>query len=192
MFIKNGWIMTRERRNMKKNSGKIFEDQLKASIPDYALLYKIPDVSRKYGESSEKIARNNLKACKNPFDFILWNSKTRVLFALECKTVKGKSIAFEREGDKECKGIHWHQIKGLTKWSEYDGICAGFIIEFREIETTIFLNIKEFNKLIDLNDKKSFNIKDLESAGIKYIIIPQKLKRIRYTYDIEELLNGGE
>ena len=86
-------------------------------------------------------------SAKNPFDFLLWDSKRHILYALEAKTVSGKSISFER--DKEDKGvIHIHQINGLNSWNKYDGITCGLLIEFRELEKTIFLDIEDMNQVM--------------------------------------------
>lgn len=166
-----------------KNVGKQFEANIKKSIPDYALLYRLPDAAQSFGGT------NNLRfSRKNPFDFLLWDSKRRFLYALELKTVAGKSISFERT--KEEKGlIHFHQIKGLNEWNKYNGIISGFIIEFRGIETTIFVEIGLFNELISTIDKKSFNFDDLVKSHLPYIVIPQNKKRTRYTYDIDGFLS---
>ena len=119
----------------------------------------------------------------------MWDSVGRILFALELKTVKGKSISFERTKDDHGE-IHKHQIEGLTEWAKYDGVISGFIIEFRQIEKTIFLEIDDFNKLIELISKKSFTIKDLENNNIPYIVIGQEKARTRYTYDIDNFIEN--
>lgn len=166
-----------------KNQGKRFEEDIGKSIPDYALLHRLPDPPQSFGGSS------NLRfSRKNPFDFILWDSHSHILYALEMKTVQDNSISFERYSD-ENRIIHKHQIDGLNKWNQYDGIVCGFVIEFRKSETTIFIDIDSFNKLIVLITKKSFNIKDLDDNAIPYLIIPQTKKRTRYVYDIEYFLN---
>lgn len=171
---------------MAQGIGKIFETQWKKSVPSYALLYRLPDAAQSFGRS------NNLRfSSKNPFDFLLWDSLKHRLYALEMKTVAGKSITFERnQGEKGT--IHYHQIKSLNSWNQYDGIFCGFIIEFRKIETTIFLDIKEFNKLISLINKKSFNFNDLNNYNIKYTIIKQIKAQTRYTYAIDEFLKNNE
>lgn len=167
-----------------QNIGKIFEEQVRKSIPDYALLYKLHDSAQSFGGNS-KLRFSS----KNPFDYILWDSRSHILYALELKTVKEKSISFERQEDDTGK-IHLHQINGLNEWDKYDGIICGFIIEFREIKTTIFLEIKEFNRLIEMIPKKSFNYDDLMQLKINYKLISQKKARKRYTYDIDELLSS--
>jgi len=164
-----------------KKIGQNFEQQIKKSVPDYALLYRLPDSAQSFG-GSQFLRFSN----KNPFDYILFNSKTRILYALEMKTVKGKSISFEREKGENSKVIHYHQIKGLNDWNKYDGIICGFVIEFRELETTVFIDIAEFNKIMREIPKKSFNFEDLQNYN--YIKIEQTKARTRYTYNIEKFL----
>lgn len=166
------------------NIGKVFETQFKKSTPDYALIYRLPDSAQSFGGS------NNLRfSRKNPFDFLLWDSERHILYALELKTVDGKSISFERNKDEKGK-IHYHQIVGLNEWNKYDGINCGFIIEFRGIETTVFIDIKDFNNLVSLIDKHSFNIDDLETYEIPYIVILQKKLKTNYRYDIDGFLKS--
>ena len=106
---------------------------------------------------------------------------------LELKTVKGKSISFERTKDEHGE-IHYHQIIGLENFEKIGECVCGFIIEFRELETTIFLPINEFIKLQGVISKKSFNYNDLVDNNIGYIIIPQKMLKTHYRYDIEYFL----
>ncbi|MBQ2396114.1 MAG: Holliday junction resolvase RecU [Bacteroidales bacterium] len=167
---------------MSNNTGKRFEADFKKSIPSYALLYRLPDSAQVFSRS------NNLRfSLKNPFDYLMWDSKKHILYALELKTVAGKSITFERNKD-ENKEIHFHQIQGLNQWDKYEGIVCGFIIEFRKLEKTIFINIKDFNRIIDLIPKKSFNYNDLDIYNIKHTIISQKKARTRFTYGVNEFL----
>ena len=164
------------------NTGKIFENDMKRSMPDDALLYRIPDAAQSFGGSNKlRFSR------KNPFDFIMWDSKRRRLFALEMKTVAGKSISFER--NEEDRGeIHLHQIDGLNTWNAYKGITCGFIIEFRSIKTTVFIDISDFNRLMNEISKKSFTKKDLDRLQIPYVVIPQSLIKTRYRYDVEHFM----
>lgn len=169
---------------MSKNIGKIFEEQIISSLPDYVLPYRLPDAAQSFG-SNEKLRFSR----KSPFDYLLWDSHKHILYALEMKTVEGKSISFER-AKEESREIHYHQIEGLNYWNTFDGIVCGFVIEFRKIETTVFIDIKSFNSLINQIDKKSFNYNDLQNSGLPYIIIPQRKKRTRYVYDIEAILKN--
>lgn len=164
------------------NQGKIFENDFRKSAPGWLLVYRLPDAAQSFGRS------NNLRfSRKNPFDFLLWDSIGRNLFAIELKTVSGKSISFERSKD-ESKEIHYHQIAGLDEWSRYKNTFCGFIIEFRAIEKTIFLRIEDFLKLISIITKKSFTIQDLEEHNISYLVVPQSKLRTHYKYDVDFLI----
>lgn len=170
-----------------KNEGKRFEEDFKKSVPEYALLHRLPDPPQSFGngEKSNKLRFSR----KNPFDYILWDSKRKRLYAFELKSVNQKSISFERD-KKEHGEIHIHQIDGLKTWNSYDGVVGGFVIEFRQIETTIFIGIETFCKLSELITKKSFNIDDLNHYALPYLVIPQEKKRTRYLYDVDYLLNS--
>lgn len=168
---------------MPRNPGKIFEQCVAKSIPKYALLHRLHDSAQSFcGNSDLRFSS------KNPFDYLLWDSQRRYLYALELKTVKGKSIGFERTKEEQSE-IHYHQIVGLNKVAKFENTICGFIIEFRALEKTVFIDIHDFNKLIDTIQKKSFTYDDLAKYGIPYFVIPQKKKRVRYTYDIDSLLS---
>lgn len=165
--------------------GKIFETQLSKSVPDYALIHRLSDPAQSFSGGNSRFSN------KNPFDYILWDSKRHILYVLEAKTVAGKSISFERSKDEMGK-IHYHQIQGLESWNKYDGVVGGLIIEFRELEKTIFLDIKDMINLMGIIPKKSFNMTDLDKNGIPYFVIPQKKERTRYTYDIGDFLSRND
>lgn len=168
-----------------KNTGKQFEDDIKKSVPHEVLLYRLPDAAQSFGGG------NKLRfSLKNPFDFLAWDSRSHRLFALEMKTVSGISISFEREPGQSGV-IHYHQIQGLKDWNQYDGITCGFIIEFRKIATTVFLDIAEFENLIARIDKKSISFRDITELQIPHIIIPQRKLRTRYRYDLDALLKDS-
>ena len=165
------------------NEGKRFEVALKESIPDYAMFYRLPDAPQYFG-GADKLRFS----WKNPFDFFLFDAPRGRLFGIEAKTVGGKSISFERNKD-DCGKIHYHQIRGLNEYNKFENAIFGFVIEFRAIETTVFLSIDSFNKLVSTITKKSFNFDDLKNSGLPYFIIPQTKKRTQYTYDIDNFLS---
>lgn len=166
-----------------KNVGKKFESSIQSCVPEYALMYRLPDSAQSFGGSS-KLRFSK----KNPFDFLLWDSLRHILYAFELKTVAGKSISFERSKD-ETGEIHFHQINGLREWSLYDGIISGFIVEFRQIEKTIFIEINDFDSLIEAIDKKSFSYNDIKNLHIPHIEIAQEKMRVNYKYDVASFLN---
>lgn len=160
------------------NVGKAFEQDFKKSVPNDILLYRLKDSAQSFnGCKKGKIRFSS----KSPFDYIMWDSQSKILYALELKSVKGKSISFERTEDEK-REIHYHQIQNLNEWAKYD-VESGFVIEFRQIATTIYLPIGEYNKLIKLINKCSFNYDNVINS-VQYYIIPQTLKKTRYCYDI--------
>lgn len=160
-----------------RNVGKIFEQEIRDSVSKDILLHRVKDDTSSFNGVVE-----SKYSVKNPFDYLAWNPRTLTLYALELKTVKGKSISFALDEDSD-GDIRWHQIKALRKYSKY-GVMSGFIIHFREIERTVFLRIGEFDKLVSLIEKKSFNIKDIEKYDISHVVIPQRKKRTRYAFDM--------
>lgn len=162
--------------------GKRFEQDFIKSTPNNVGVIRLPDAAQSFYKSS------NLRfSHKNPYDYLIWSPNTLTLYALELKTVKGKSISFERTKDEHGE-IHYHQITGLDNFEKIGGSVCGFIIEFRELETTVFIPIKEFLKLQDAIPKKSFNYKDLTTYNINYTIINQTLLKTHYRYDIDTFL----
>lgn len=165
-----------------QNIGKRFEQDFIKSTPENVGVIRLPDAAQSFYKSS------NLRfSHKNPYDYLMWNPNSLTLYALELKTVKGKSISFERTKDENGE-IHYHQIVGLENFEKIGECVCGFVIEFREIETTIFLSIKEFLKLQDVIPKKSFNFKDLSTYNVNYITINQTLLKTHYRYDIDDFL----
>lgn len=73
------------------NVGKVFESRIQKCVPDYAKIFRLPDSAQSFGKS-----RNLRFSRKNPFDYFMWDSSRHYLYALELKTVKGKSISFEK------------------------------------------------------------------------------------------------
>ena len=109
-------------------------------------------------------------------------------FCLELKTVAGKSISFEKE--KKDKGIiHYHQIEYLKSCLNFKNIISGLIIDFRGTDNTWFLNIYEWDTLINSITKKSFNESDLLSYSHPILISKKKLK-VNYRYDVEKFIKN--
>ena len=163
--------------------GKRFEQDFVKSVPDYVGVIRMPDAAQSFFRNSNLRFSN-----KNPYDYLLWNAKGLTLYALELKTVKGKSISFERTKDENGE-IHYHQIVGLRDFEKVGGCVCGLIIEFRELETTVFIPIQEFLKLQEAIPKKSFNFNDLTTYNVNYKTISQSIKKTHYRYDIESFLN---
>ena len=117
-------------------------------------------------------------ASTNICDYIVFDDITRTLFLWELKSTKNTSVPLTM--------IRQNQIDGLLEASKHN-LVAGLIINFRnEYNDTFFITIDEFIDMTSSLNKKSFNVKDLESIGA--IRIESTKKRTRYTYNIENLI----
>lgn len=173
----------------KKNVGKIFENNFKKSIPDYCMVQRLNDPPQGFIESSA--ARF---APKNPCDYIVFDSEGRILYCLELKTTKYKSISFEdiNETNQASKMIHKHQILGLLDMSKHDHVQAGFVCNFRDeandTERTYYQSVQNFMKMIASIDKKSFNEMDLILNGA--IKIKGTKYKVNHYWDIDGFMKS--
>lgn len=168
-----------------KNIGKVFEDNIKASIPKNIMVYRPPDQAQAFDMSSTKLRFSR----HSPADYFIFDGYKNMFIALECKTFQG-SCSFERT--KEDKGIiHHYQIKSLNDLSQYYRVVSGFLLDFRKSGNTYFLHISDMNRLLDVLDKKSFNEKDILNI-CSPILLEKKKLRVNYRYDIGKLLSQME
>lgn len=166
---------------MKKNFGKIFEQNFKASCPEDALVYRPPDAAQSF-DMSTKLRFSQHSPC----DFIIYSGALNTLWALELKSFEG-SCSFERV--KSDNGIiHYYQVESLKRFSSFYGVCSGFILDFRKSDKTYFLNINQWDKLVDSIQKKSFNESDLLCYSNPLLIEKKKLK-VNYRYDVDKFLH---
>ena len=150
---------------MAKGVGKIFEEEVKASIPSEFYVERYKDDTAGFSGVS------------NPADYRLY--KYPYTFLLELKTHKGKSIPLDK--------IRENQIKGMYKAIFYKGIYAGFLINFRELEETYYITVQDLIAFIDTKERKSIPVDWCRENGVR---IEQTKKRTRYTYDLGEWLGG--
>lgn len=158
---------------MPKNEGKVFEDCIKASVPDTCWIYRLRDNASSFakGEGTRFTSSN---IC----DFIAFDDITRTLFLWECKSTKGTSIPLSMLRD--------NQIKGLLEASKHN-LVAGLLLNFRnENNDTFFLLIDDFVYMMNEISKKSFNVKDLINYGA--IRIDSEKKRTKYKYNLSKLI----
>lgn len=162
-----------------KNTGKVFEEQIKKSIPDDAYYYRLKDSSSSFSHDG-----SSRFTPKNPFDCFVFYKQT--LFTLELKTTNATSFSFERSKSDKGKKIHYHQIEALTDSSKFNDVISGFLLDFQDSET-YFLEINNFNKFMEESDKLSIN----ESNIIQYngIKIEKEKKRVKHNYNILKLLD---
>lgn len=157
-----------------QNQGKRFEQDIKDSVPNTCWIYRFRDNAASFGNGT-----NTRFTSSNICDYLLFDDKSRTLYLLELKSCQNTSIPLSMIRD--------NQIKSLQEASEHN-LVAGFICNFRnENNDTFFIGIRDFVKMMENINKKSFNIKDLRSNGA--IRIDSLKKRTRYTYDIQKFVN---
>lgn len=165
-----------------KNSGKIFEDSFRDSIDQSKIYYyRLRDPASSFGGKQEGLRFS----ITNDYDCFIYFYPN--FFPFELKSTKGTSFSIQKEKTEKSKMIKLSQIEGLTKASKHEGIFAGFVINFRDTEHTYWLNIKDFNIFNEQTEKKSINEVDvIKHSGI---LVPQRLKKVKYTYDIMSLVS---
>lgn len=142
-------------------------------MPDTCWIYRLRD-----NASSFANGQNTRFTSSNICDYILFDDITKTLFLVECKSTKGTSLPLTM--------IRENQIIGLKEASQHN-LVAGILINFRnENNDTFFMLIEEYLELINEIHKKSFNISDLEKAGITRI--QSERKRTRYRYNINKMV----
>lgn len=148
----------------KTGIGKVFEQEVKASFPPdfYIERYK-DDTAGFYGVS-------------NPADFRIY--KYPYTFLLELKTHKGKSIPLSK--------IRLNQLEGMNTATDYKGIYAGFLLNFRDLEETYYISVADIMDFIHSAERKSIPVEWCREYGVR---IEQKLKRTRYIYDLDNWLD---
>lgn len=170
---------------MAKNPGKKFEEDIKVSAENQGIfILRLNDSSLSW--QHEKTSRFT---AENPYDFVMFQPPN--LFCLELKSSGYPSISIQRDPEEKNKMIKLHQINSLTQSSLHEGVYAGFIFNFRDDENinnndTYFMFINDFNTFLVETDKKSINkLNVVQYGGIR---LDQKLKRTRYTYDVEKMI----
>ncbi|NFN78664.1 hypothetical protein FDC26_17655 [Clostridium botulinum] len=154
---------------MAKNSGKIFEEDIKNSIPknqDFFYYRFIDNAASFSGGDNVRFTSHNLCDC-------MTMTKDK-LYLMELKTHTGASLPLS------C--IRKNQIDGMAKIN-HPNMKAIFIINFREKEKTYAIEADKLEKYIQTSKRKSIPISFLEEYGVE--IIGTK-KKVHYRYDLEK------
>ena len=159
---------------MPKNAGKIFEEDIKASVPGTCWIYRLRD-----NASSFSNGINTRFTSSNICDYIVLDDLSKTLVLWELKSTKNTSIPLDM--------IRGNQIKGLQEAGQHN-LVAGFLFNFRNGNNdTFFMDINGFTGMVSSLGKKSFNVKDLENNNA--VRIKSTKKRTRYTYNIKDLVD---
>ena len=167
------------------NTGKIFEQNFKKSVPDgfYYLRLKDPAVGWTGGASKYSPS--------NPFDCLIYTGTG--LHCIELKTTASAITfwkeEFENDGKKHTFEIKKHQIIGLHDAGRYENTYPSLIINFRNAGETWRIHIDSFIEWAQSTTKKSMNHKDASQIGS---IVPSKILKVNERYDIGAVLEAIE
>ena len=168
-----------------KNSGKVFEQEFKDSLKAYIAdrkyyYYRFNDGTASFGGTSENVRFQQSNIC----DCEVFNTESRTLYFLELKTHKGASIPFSAIlGLKKETGLK--KVRKMADANTYNGIVAGYLINFREHEKTYFVNAEEVEMFILADERKSIPLDWCKQYGQD---VPMRKKIKNYRLDVEELI----
>ena len=157
------------------NAGKQFEIDFKNSLPN-CYFFKPPDFTLAGEESKKRFTP------QNPWDIHIC-MKGRP-FYFELKSSGDSSMGFERK-PKERRMIKYHQIKELYTAAVEGGAVAGFLLNFRRMEHTYFVEIQRFVNYIKTIQKNSINEKDI--VIMQGVYIPCTKRKVHFRYDLTAL-----
>lgn len=175
-----------------QNPGKKFENSVKASIPDEWFYLRLKD-SAGFGQSTNENVRFT---SSNLCDSILYADGK--LIPLELKSTQGTAFSVSRDPKKSAM-VKYHQIDDMNKASVYQGVYPGFLFNFRKYDKTLFLSVIDLKKFMDISEKQSINLKDIEDFG--GILVDSRKLKVNFRYDIKKMvseiiertgLNNGE
>lgn len=151
-----------------KNIGKIFESEIKDSIPKEYFYYRLRDSASAWnGGGNARFTTNNI--CDA---FVMTGDK---LFLIELKNTMQPSLSINN--------IKANQLDGLANIN-YKGVEPYFIVCFRTKERTFAAHALDLKKYIETMDRKSIPLQWFEDNAIE---IPMNKKRVRYSYDLNIL-----
>lgn len=169
--------------------GKTFEKDFKNSVPNYMYVQRINDLPLAYLRSE------SIKfAPKRPYDFFVFDAFRGLLYCIELKSTKYKSMSFDDIDGEESDNrmIKKHQLVTLKKLSKYNNLISCMILNFRDderdVQRTYYITIERFLDMANEIGKQSFNEVDLIMHGAT--VIPGEQLRTHWTWDLESLFAG--
>ncbi len=159
------------------NSGKMFEQDFKQSSEKVMAIIRLYDQAASFGGGSK-----TRFSPRNICDFISY--RYPFIYLLELKSHKGKSIPFvnivTKDSDK--------RLGKMVELSQRLGIRAYIIFNWRDVGNDTFaVPANLIEKYIKTAPRKSIPHEYTKDFGIK---IGSKLKRVRYSYDVLDLMRG--
>lgn len=154
---------------MAQNRGKQFEQKLKEDFSKMsgAYIYRVPD------------QLGGLKGQTGICDFIGFCYPS--IFFLEAKTILGNTFPI----------TNFTQFDKLMSIPDVRGVHRGVVIWFQTHDTVVYVPMTTFVKLKQDN-KKSFNIKYIDSKEYECLVIPSIKKRVFMDSNYSVLLSLPE
>lgn len=154
-----------------KNRGKDFEKKFKEDFsknPNCHFIYRIPDQLSGYKGSATNIC-----------DFLIYNNTK--LYLIETKSHNGNTWHF----------CNFPQYVKMKDYVGNLGIRVGVVLWMIDKDTVLYLPVKTITQM-KADNKKSFNIKDLQNDTYRIFTIPSKKKRVFMDSDYSILDNLQE
>lgn len=161
---------------MAISPGKRFEQNFENSVDKGKIfLQRLKDGSARTAPDGSTV---RLKT-KNICDFILFKDK---LLLVELKSFLGKSMSFDNI--KQEKEEQEKFLKKLVEESKKEKVESYMILNFRDYEKTIAIEINTFYEYYSNTHKKSIDIEKSFELGF---LIPEKKKQVNSIYDVNVL-----
>lgn len=155
------------------NTGKKFEENWKASVPENMFYYRFRDSATSW--SNNGMTRFTIS---NIADCLIYDCFSG-LHLIELKSIKGKAIPLAKIIGNKTKE---KQIKDLTEANKCVGVHSTLVVFFSDLERCFSLDIECFNEFTKKEDRKSIPYSYFEENGIEISV--KKLKT-NYRFDIE-------
>lgn len=152
------------------NKGKVFEQNFKLSVPKEILYERFKDGTAGWNQYDNNVRFQSQNVC----DCFLFDGS--ILLYLELKSHTGKSLPIT------C--IRKNQLEELPKRQMYKNCISGILVEFRDVERTFYLNIKDLLDFLKESDRKSVPLEYFVERGIEVEMI--KL-RTNYRYNVKKM-----
>ncbi len=135
---------------MPMGPGKKFEQDFQNSVPTGFYYYRLRDAA------GWRVGTDTRFTVSNDYDMFMF--ALGFLFAIELKTVKGKSISF--------KSLNPNQEMGLMKAAAHEGVQSGVLVFLRASDEIFWVPIWEWVSAKARLERKSLGLDELRDIGI--------------------------
>lgn len=176
-------LVTNKEGCAMKNKGKIFEEDFHKSAFTVINIDRLKDPPSSFNIKCQGCDKQVSRfSPKNICDFIGYKYPSQYYF--ELKSHKGKSIPFSaiKRNPKDTR-----LFEMVLKERDNKGVFSFVIFNWRDCgNETYAVKAESVNDFINYEDRKSIPYQWTEDKGIR---IPHRLKRVRYSYEVQALLS---